>query len=480
MGTGSVTAVGFAGAIANAYSVFKNPDSSTEDYVSAIAGISGSFSAFSSILTTVGKVGIVTSWDSDLTNWGSAKTNSQLVSAGLGLISDASATVAILGDVTAQPELILPATVISSGASALKTLVDQSQTIQNWLNSGNQAAQAALSQSAISPLAAWSTGDTSPPPASPAGWSISWNSPGILGDPSHPPVQTVEQVLYYDPSSQEFVTASYQHVAASSVTNMSNQSAGIGIQLWTDTNGIPNGSGVSAIQSGGTAILTDIGSGKQVIVAGTVNTSNLQPGQPVPVSTTAGTYHLDPATGIITDPGAITSTVNGNTVTIITQPASDGSTTMPNTFAVIQSDTTSSSSNVLNVLGYPWEPAATAWPRSHGCRRGFSGIIHVRGSGDEDGGAALWGFVRRGGCGDGHRHRRSMDRGRSSGRTVGRVDLAERRFDRITVMESALPTHSGHTRWLPVTNDPGRMVSLGCWTTQDRDHDVSLGFGGLG
>jgi hypothetical protein len=101
------------------------------------------------------------------------------------------------------------------------------------------------------------------------------------------------------------------------VTGLSYQKGNSAVQLATDATGTPTGAGVAAVQGTSGTTLTDLGTGKQVTVVGAVDTSNLQAGQSVAVTTPAGTYHVDPATGDVTDSGAITATINGPTVTLL-------------------------------------------------------------------------------------------------------------------------------------------------------------------
>jgi hypothetical protein len=85
--------------------------------------------------------------------------------------------------------------------------------------------------------------------------------------------------------------------------------------VWNGAN--PSGSGMEVVQTNGVATITNLENGNQIQVSGAVDTSDLQPGQPVAVSTAVGTYHIDPSTGDITDSGAVTATINGQTVTLL-------------------------------------------------------------------------------------------------------------------------------------------------------------------
>lgn len=177
------------------------------------------------------------------------------------------------------------------------------------------------------------------------GWSITYTSPGGV---FQEPVQVQTQFRYYDAQSQEFVLFGGQRISASSVADMSFQSASVNLSLTKDSSGGFNGPGLSVTNQNGISTLTDLGTGNQVAAVGTVNASSLQPGQPVAVSTQAGTYHVDPATGNITDLGAIATTINGNTVTILSTTSSNDNGVSGSEFAVIQSTSAGApSSNIF-------------------------------------------------------------------------------------------------------------------------------------
>jgi hypothetical protein len=317
-----------------------------------------------------------------------------------------------------------------------------------------------------------------PPVSGSSGWSITWTSPGIPGDPTHPPVDTTEQILYYDASANQYVTASYAHIAASSVTDVAYNNAGVTVHLGTDTSGSPNGSGVSAIQGVSGTTLTDLQSGNQVTVAGTVDTSTLQPGQPVAVSTAVGTYHIDPATGDITDSGAVTATINGQTVTLLGLGG-------PSPFALISNDNSAVTASAVssNVLAYPrWSGAASMTPQPLSRRVGPCRISPVGGNrkARRRSSDRLCGFdVREGRVGGGSRCR-AADWDRSSGGRAGFFEPGRGLVEVSRWPESAAISVTGHTRRLPVSKEAAKLSGKECRSAHRCRHDVSILAGGLG
>jgi hypothetical protein len=186
-----------------------------------------------------------------------------------------------------------------------------------------------------------------------------------------------------------------------------------------------------------------------------------------------------------------TATIGDNTVTIVTPTAANENGVIPPPFAALQSnDASASSSNVLNVLGYPWEPTATAVARSHGWRHGFSWITPVgRRCGEvrEDGRISLWGFdvVER--RQSRFRHRRIVNRDRSSdhwnGHLAGASVLIGQAGHRIALRSMSISSSSvepGRIRRLRATNDPEKMSCIHGRTTHGCGHDESIRSGGMG
>jgi hypothetical protein len=252
-----------------------------------------------------------------------------------------------------------------------------------------------------------------------------------------------------------------------------------GTKCLVDSNG--GGSGLFSTGNGEYCVQGISPGSLSFTITGTVSAPSYAGNGDIIVPTDAGTYHIDPATKTITDQGAVTTTVNGNTVTLITPPPSNNNGASESKFAVIQStDATASSSNILNILAYPQGPAPMAATRSQKRRLGSLWISHDRGRRGTGGRAPLCGFIRRDEHSGSDRPRRLMVRGRSSGRMVAGFARSEHRFHPTAVADSAWTANFRCTRRLPVTNGPGRMSSLRCGTTHGCAHDVSFGFGGLG
>ena len=367
--------------VENLASTFSNKNSTLDDKNAAIAGAIAATTAVltndpltgSTIINPLTGLSLGVSLVSDIKALANAQTNSDYTTAISGLVSDGSFLVA--ARFPAAAEYAVP---IGAVALGVKDLV-------NFNFFGISDALNALGQQL--PSAADSTSASNAVPA-----TITWTSPGI---PGQVPVQVTADGTY-DPSTGNCVTGAGYTIPLGELDSVAFKSPSTGavVNLQMNSSGQANGNGVLVVPGSTTSTIVDLGTGNQVVTAGTVDTTNLQTGQPVPVSTAAGTYHVDPASGNITDPGAITTTVNGNTVTLITPTASNDNQTPSSPFAVIQStDATASNSSVL---AYPQGPVVPTATRAHKRRFGSLGISHDRVSGPDDGGASLWGFMRRG------------------------------------------------------------------------------------
>jgi hypothetical protein len=305
----------------------------------AFTGLSES-SAFQVATKMLGGASVAASFAADLHDYYAAEaTPADKAAAALGLVSDAAVACAVI-----QPEIAGPALVLAGGAYIGKDIIKSNflgaaDSINGGATTNNILAQNGVSSDI--PM----TGTPDQVPGS-SGWSITYTVPS-----SSTGLQSQGLVDYYDSSTGQYVLGGNGRVDASAVTGLTYRNGNSTVCYATDSTGSPNGTGVAVTQGNGSTTITNLGSGNPISVAGTVDTSNLQPGQPVAVSTASGTYHVDPATGDITDPGAITTTVNGNTVTIINPVASNDNGASGSTFAVIQSnDASASSSNVTIAL----------------------------------------------------------------------------------------------------------------------------------
>ena len=133
-----------SGAFTTAYDTYENPDRNLSDFVSSVSGVVAAVGnvftnepAIADFLQAAGKIGVIASWDSDLDAWEKAHEPADSISAALGLISDAAATVAAGAGATGQPELAFPATLVSFAASAAKLYVDVHKNQINTIFTSN-------------------------------------------------------------------------------------------------------------------------------------------------------------------------------------------------------------------------------------------------------------------------------------------------------------------------------------------------------
>jgi hypothetical protein len=130
------------------------------------------------------------------------------------------------------------------------------------------------------------------------------------GDDGSPTDVTAWQNAAGETTSLSFTSSTTGAVYQLSYNPQSASGAAVKVSP-ADSNGVQTLSSWSVDDNGA------VTAGPSIQINGTIDTSNLQAGQPVAVSTPAGTYHIDPATGDITDSGAVTATIGGETVTLI-------------------------------------------------------------------------------------------------------------------------------------------------------------------
>jgi hypothetical protein len=130
------------------------------------------------------------------------------------------------------------------------------------------------------------------------------------GDDGSPTDVTAWQNAAGETTSLSFTSSTTGAVYQLSYNPQSASGAAVKVSP-ADSNGVQTLSSWSVDDNG------NVTAGPSMQINGTIDTSNLQAGQPVAVSTPAGTYHIDPTTGDITDSGAVTATIGGETVTLI-------------------------------------------------------------------------------------------------------------------------------------------------------------------
>lgn len=305
------------------------PNASTDSPVGIALGLSSQDHV--GTVTWTGNVGAQTNLADELTQWNSLSvTNATPFTA----TASSLAGQAVLGSILSGQSVLGLSLYHNSGyyVPTVTALID-SQTTP--VNGGGISLALPISWNGVPP--------SLPQGQSPgeSGWSITYTIPS-----SSTGLQSTGLVDYYDASANQYVLGGGARISASAVTGLSYQNGNSSVQFATNATGALTGAGISVVQGAGSATVTDLGSGNQNTVAGTVNTNNLQPGQPVPVTTAAGTYHIDPATGDITDPGAIIATIGGNTVTIINPPGANDNSPSGGAFAVITSNAQAFPSNM--------------------------------------------------------------------------------------------------------------------------------------
>ncbi|MDR3542818.1 MAG: hypothetical protein P4L69_17915, partial [Desulfosporosinus sp.] len=282
---------------------------SSQEWGANVVSLAGSVLAFvksNPELSTVfgpalGAAGGVLSLGSDVDAFNNATSQIDKTAAACGVISDTSSIVmgamALLGQVWAVP----PLAAVGIGSLGLKEGIILAKPL---IESGSQSVDGVIND----------TSDNNTVPV-----TLTWTSPGGSGQTS---IQVTADGTY-NTSTGAYVTSGGTTIPSGEVSSVTYKSGGFTVQQGADTNGNPNGSGTLVVQGTSSATLTDLGSGNQVTVAGTVNTSNLQAGQPVPVSTVDGTYRIDPASGDITVSGQ-SATLTGTPGTTLTADLTNG------------------------------------------------------------------------------------------------------------------------------------------------------------
>ncbi|MTJ81313.1 MAG: hypothetical protein F8N37_09870, partial [Telmatospirillum sp.] len=324
--------------------------------VSALAPAFDQYPGIKTIgIGALGGVSAYTGYLSDSETFNSSTaTVADKLAATFGLIADGAAAAGAIAAVTGQEEVAVPSAVLCLAMTGAKILVKNNADL---INNTEDQVNKLLSYDAV-PDAVSVPGDitgTSQPSSSaqdwPSGWTITYDpldGSGLKTAPVYQTNQGTEFGFTYFTSPPNG-SGSQSFVGSGNVRALTYTDGNSTVTYGVDSTGRPNGTGVAVLQGNDSSTITNLSNGNQITTAGTVDTGNLVPGQPVPVSTADGIYHVDSATGNITDPGAITTTVNGNTITIIPPTASDDNTTTPSTFAVIQITDASASSSTINI-----------------------------------------------------------------------------------------------------------------------------------